>query len=113
MPNHLHGIITITQSCQDIGVTSHASVDESTPRVPTTERFGIPISGSLPTIIRSFKSSTTLRYRLQTGNPEITLWQHNYYEHIVRDEIDLNRIREYINNNPVNWMLDKEYFQKQ
>lgn len=36
------------------------------------------------------------------------LWQRNYYEHIVRDEKDLNEIREYIITNPLKWALDSE-----
>jgi hypothetical protein len=35
------------------------------------------------------------------------LWQRNYWEHVVRDESELDRIREYIRNNPVRWELDK------
>jgi len=36
------------------------------------------------------------------------LWQRNYYEHIIRDENELNRIREYIINNPAQWEFDRE-----
>jgi len=36
------------------------------------------------------------------------LWQRNYYEHIIRDEDALNRIRQYIANNPLGWHLDRE-----
>ena len=36
------------------------------------------------------------------------LWQRNYYEHIIRNEESLNRIREYIANNPLQWELDRE-----
>ena len=36
------------------------------------------------------------------------LWQRNYYEHIVRNDDELNRIREYIMNNPLKWELDRE-----
>ncbi|MBW6508460.1 MAG: hypothetical protein K0A94_02840 [Desulfuromonadales bacterium] len=35
------------------------------------------------------------------------LWQRNYWEHIIRYETELNRIREYILNNPAQWDLDK------
>ena len=35
------------------------------------------------------------------------LWQRNYYEHVIRDENELNRIREYIINNPLQWELDE------
>jgi putative transposase len=41
-----------------------------------------------------------------------TLWQRNYWEHIVRDEMELNRIREYIRNNPAKWKEDRFYGQE-
>jgi len=36
------------------------------------------------------------------------LWQRNYYEHVIRDEDDLNEIRQYIIDNPLNWATDEE-----
>ena len=39
---------------------------------------------------------------------KVPLWQRNFYEHVVRDEEDLERIREYILNNPINWDTDEE-----
>ncbi len=56
---------------------------------------------------------TTKRYAdgvKQLGWPPFPgrLWQRNYYEHIIRDEESLNRIREYIANNPLQWDLDRE-----
>ena len=44
---------------------------------------------------------------IHTTNPNVQIWQRNYYEHIVRDERDLNRIQEYIQNNPINWEQDE------
>ena len=35
-------------------------------------------------------------------------WQRNYYEHVIRKEDELNKIREYIQNNPLKWHLDRE-----
>jgi putative transposase len=40
---------------------------------------------------------------------EQRLWQRNYYEHIVRDDIDIERIREYIVQNPYTWATDELY----
>jgi putative transposase len=40
--------------------------------------------------------------------PGAIIWQRNYYEHIIRDEADLNRIREYIASNPARWAEDDE-----
>jgi len=46
----------------------------------------------------------------QNGWPRFNgkLWQRNYYEHIVRNENELNRIRQYIMDNPLKWALDRE-----
>jgi len=45
---------------------------------------------------------------MQRGTPGAAVWQRNYYEHVVRDEGVLERIREYIKNNPLCWALDEE-----
>jgi putative transposase len=41
-------------------------------------------------------------------DPGTVVWQRNYYEHVIRDEPSLNRIREFIINNPLSWELDRE-----
>jgi len=94
MPNHFHGII-ITKG------TMH--------RAPTVEQFGKPVSNSIPTIIRGFKSAVTARINAIRHSPRLPVWQRNYYEHIIRDDIDLNTIRQYIRTNPENWEKDEEY----
>ena len=96
MPNHIHGIIMIADGRGTLQ------------RAPTTERFGQPTSNSIPTIIRLFKSVTTKRINEVRGRPGGAVWQRNYYEHIIRDEDDLCRIREYIVNNPLQWEVDRE-----
>jgi putative transposase len=68
---------------------------------------------SLPDVVHRFKSLTTARYRhgvYERGWQPFPgrLWQRNYYEHIIRNERALQRIREYIMNNPARWDLDIE-----
>ncbi len=72
------------------------------------EKFGKPVIGSIPTIIRSYKSAVTKRINENRGCHRAGVWQRNYYEHVIRGEIELNRIREYIVNNPLSWELDIE-----
>jgi putative transposase len=96
MPNHLHGILVITDD----------SGRGTIYRAPTIERFGSPVRGSLPTIIRCFKAAVTRRINRVYGATGI--WQRSYYEHIIRSEDQLNRIRQYIVENPLKWALDKE-----
>jgi len=69
--------------------------------------FGQPVPGSIPTIIRSFKSAVTKRINQMYETPGVKLWQRNYYDHIIRNEYELKRIREYIANNPVKWEFDR------
>jgi REP element-mobilizing transposase RayT len=99
MPNHVHGIIWITDMGMDRGTAC---------RAPTVERFGHPVSHSLPTIIRSFKSAVSQRINERRTIPGVLVWQRNYYEHIIRSDEELNRIREYIANNPAQWAMDPE-----
>ncbi len=96
MPNHIHGILVLI----DVGRGTAC-------RAPT-ERFGKPIPDSLPTIIRSFKAAATRRLNIFKNTPGDTLWQRNYYEHIIRSEESLNRIRKYIVENPLRWAEDPE-----
>jgi len=98
MPNHLHGIIRIVEP----------DVRARRRRAPTHESFGNPVSGSIPTIVRSYKSSVTKRINLLLNSPGAPLWQRNYYEHIVRNQGELNAIRGYIQNNPLKWEIDQD-----
>jgi len=57
----------------------------------------------LGAIILNFKSITTRKINQHQGIPGGQVWQRNYYEHIVRKEADLDRIRRYIEANLVRW----------
>ncbi len=100
MPDHVHGIIVIA----DVGAR-HAVPLQPPDHI---ERFGQPIPGSIPTIVRSFKSAATRRIHEMRDSPGATLWQHNYYEHVIRGEESLRRIERYIVENPGRWALDRE-----
>ena len=54
----------------------------------------------LPRVIQAFKSLTTLKLK-QNGFTGKAFWQRNYYEHVIRSEKTLEKIREYIQNNPL------------
>ncbi len=110
MPNHVHGIIVITEhrgtACPERRGT--ACPERSTACRAPTEKFGHPVAGSVPTVIRSFKSAATKYINTMRGTPAVPVWQRNYYEHIIRNEKSLNRIRQYITNNPARWEMDRE-----
>ena len=105
MPNHLHGIIWITDP--ETGTACRFSMNMGTCRVPT-EQFSRPVKGSLPTIIRSFKSAATKQTNEWRKTPNTTIWQRGYFERVVRDEDALKCIRTYIKNNPCQWQKDRE-----
>ena len=97
MPNHIHGIMILNDS--EVG-TRHA--------VSLQERFGKPVPGSLSTIVRSFKSAVTKRINEMHLTGNASLWQSRYYDRIIRNEKELNTIRDYIANNNVTWSSDRE-----
>lgn len=91
MPNHIHGIIIL------VGATR---------RVAPTNPAG-PAPGSIGAIIGQFKSIVTKRINKMRNSCGVPVWQRNYYEHIIRDDNEFIRIREYIINNPSNWAEDE------
>lgn len=94
MPTHMHGIVVP-------GGTSTAC------RADTSESFGKPVPGSLPTIIRSYKSAVTKRINELRSTPGKYVWQRNYYERVIRNEKELYNIRKYILQNPQKWQFEK------
>lgn len=96
MPNHFHGIIIIADGRGTLQCA------------PTYEKFGKPVSNSIPTVIRLFKSTTTKQINQLRQIPGMYLWQRNYYEHIIRNEYELKQAREYVINNPLQWQYDRE-----
>ena len=80
----------------------HGQINASPLRLDGTK------TGSLSAIIQNFKSITTRKINQIRKTPQAKLWQRNYYEHIIRDEKELNKTREYIVNNPLKWELDEE-----
>ena len=126
MPNHIHGII-ILQHPPPVGAAprgrpnpdnvaaprGHADTNAPPHVRPGTATTGQPPGGastllSLPDVVHRYKSLSTKRYAdgVRTrGWPRFPgrLWQRNYYERIIRDEDELNALREYIHTNPARW----------
>ncbi len=76
-----------------------------TPRhVSTTAKFGYLKSKSLSSVINHFKGMVKRQCNKDNLNFQ---WQTKFYEHIIRDEEDYARIKEYIANNPINWHQDR------
>ena len=104
MPNHFHGILGIHQT--PIGVIPVGVIHES------------PLWGNtggerrrmlLPLVVGYFKMNTAKRINEILGSQGIHVWQRNYYEHIIRDDEEHNRIDLYIEANIDNWAVDNEH----
>lgn len=111
MPNHFHGIIQIVGADLCVRPGDHRPDDN------TGRHTGLPLrrqnNSSIPEIVQWFKTMTTNAYIKgvkQKNWPKFDgkLWQRNYYEHVIRNDIDLDETREYISNNLKKWHLDKE-----
>jgi len=111
MPNHVHGIIVIHEN--GMATKSSPSVGASQWDAPTTVAVGTgdrpingPKRGSIGAIIGSYKMSVTRRIQREWNTTGI--WQRNYYEHIIRNDKEHNRIHRYIEANVLNWARDDE-----
>jgi len=65
-----------------------------------------PKQKSIGSLIAGFKSAVTKQINILRNMPQVPVWQRNYYEHIIRDDHELNRIRDYVIYNPNNWESD-------
>ncbi|MCI0730580.1 MAG: hypothetical protein L0332_28195 [Chloroflexi bacterium] len=98
----------------------HAPTDDA----PTIRYFGQPEPGSLGIIISAFKGAVTRRVHgtgrgmarhaptrhppsADAPEPPRPFWQRNFFEHIIRNERELEAIRQYIANNPAMWDKDQ------
>ncbi|HEX3723949.1 MAG TPA: transposase [Nitrolancea sp.] len=134
MPNHIHGIVLLvgaatggrpglpaTQGIEEnddeqLGISETESITNNVRTLePGRPRGAAPteVGLSLGDVVHRFKTMTTKRYAdgvRQSGWTPFPgrLWQRDYYEHVIRDEASLNRIRRYIEENPVMWADDAE-----
>jgi REP element-mobilizing transposase RayT len=108
MPNHIHGIIFIHEAT--VGARYISPLRKvGTGFSPLQEQPQTPHGfkpGSVGAIVASFKSAVTRQAGKELGLANI--WQRNYYEHIIRNQTDYERIVGYILNNPSNWDQDEE-----
>lgn len=97
MPNHIHGVIIVgAQFIAPSDGFGTAAIDQGVMNHAPT----------LGEMMRAYKAVSTRSIR-QAGTPDFA-WQRNYYEHVIRDEESLNRIRQYIHDNPARWEFDRE-----
>ncbi|MGM0760562.1 MAG: transposase [Thermodesulfobacteriota bacterium] len=102
MPNHVHGIVFI-----DSYRVAEEMNDSSQEKESHVSQQKGPTKKSLSSMVAGFKSSVTKRQRVLAGKTKESVWQRNYYEHIIRNDDDLQMVREYIVTNPISWERDK------
>jgi putative transposase len=124
MPNHIHGIIVIMEPETSGQTRGSAPTDDvnvgpnvANPRVRPNPRVhpdpGVHPKPTLGQVVQWFKTMTTnayIRGVKQNGWEPFPgkFWQRNYYERIIRNERELNAIRQYIYDNPTQWENDAE-----
>jgi putative transposase len=102
MPNHIHGIIWIEENNRGAAaLRPYQTNNHSNHGVSST---------SLSAIVRAYKSAVTYRINALRKSRNCPVWQRNYYEHIIRNQTDMERIGLYINANPDQWADDPENF---
>lgn len=117
MPNHFHGIIVINNDPVVGAVREPPHIPPTQP--PTTTQNEPPHIQSiqppkqiprkpLGRLIGAFKTVSTKRINELNSTPGMIFWQRDFYEHIIRHENALDRIRRYIINNPLKWAIDRQ-----
>ena len=102
MPNHVHGIIVITDQRRGAAMLrpyNQPDANDNLHKINVTP-------GSLGAIVRSYKSAVS--YRANKEHNTTGIWQRNYYEHIIRNEKDLQNKTDYIEANPMLWDNDDD-----
>jgi putative transposase len=126
MPNHIHAVLVIMGCGLDmaarfgIGIEDldleNADENQGTP-LPIGKAQHTGLASQHPTlgrIVQWFKTMTTNDYIQgvrQSGWPPFPkrLWQRDYFDHIIRNEVTLERTRDYIRNNPLYWSLERDH----
>jgi putative transposase len=107
MPNHVHGIVVIrADESATNGVVVDAGRGAGRGAAMLRPYVGSNVKpGSLGAIVRSYKSAVS--YRIHKEHNTTGIWQRNYYEHIIRNEKDMQNKTDYINANPMLWDEDE------
>ncbi|MCY3747660.1 MAG: transposase [Chloroflexi bacterium] len=104
MPNHLHGIIILTDTAESgFGLATGRIAGSDHSRAARSER-----RKSLGSLVGAFRTVATRRANLAQATEGRVIWQRNFYERVIRNERELGLIRQYIANNPLAWESDQE-----
>ncbi len=109
MPNHFHAIMVITDQPRMDADQPRRGVSRNAPTI--NEQYNVNVINKqrkpLGRLIGAFKTVSTKKINILRDAPGTTIWQRNYYEHIIRNQDAMDKIRQYIINNPVSWEIDQ------
>lgn len=98
LPNHAHVVLEFT---------AYPPGFDATVTQPSGELRNA-LAGSLGVVIGQYKTNVTIPINNLRHTPGHKVWQRGYYEHIIRNERELNAIRQYIHDNPARWLEDRD-----
>lgn len=124
MPDHIHAIIQLKDpdvemglqlspevcngaSYLEIGLPLSSEICNGAPIKPISTTNDPIKQYSLAEVVRGFKTFSAIRIHRARGTKGLSVWQKNYFERIVRNEKELNNIRQYISSNPQRYMLKR------
>jgi putative transposase len=113
MPNHMHGIVVLSEPVAQTTNGEPLTVEgRETPPLPVRPAVGAgsPRPRRRPTlgqVVAYFKYQSTKSVNQARSTPGGRFWQRSYYDHIIRDEASLDRLRNYVVENPLRWELDQ------
>ena len=122
MPNHVHGIVVLvggesvgsSDSVPGVGSVIDGSRAEEAGWKPAPTKKGAPTKRhGLSEVVRGFKTYSGRRVNEVRGTRGVAVWQRGFYEHVVRNEEDMNRIRQYFQENPLRWSLKRENWERE
>ncbi|HAQ19254.1 MAG TPA: transposase [Prolixibacteraceae bacterium] len=107
MPNHIHGILVLNGNTSNPADQNVETLHATSLHPDHAFYSGIsPKSNSVSVLIRSYKSAVT-KHNNRLGLCPKFRWQARFHDHIIRDEIEFQKIKRYIQTNPENWKNDK------
>ena len=122
MPNHVHLIVVFNPRrdalnasvCRDTSNVSASNASAIMDVVDTTNTRGASLrfgsqSGNLSSVVRGIKSAVT---KCANEHDIPFAWQSRYHDHIIRNQMEMNRIADYIENNPLRWETDRFYMKR-
>ena len=95
MPNHFHGILCLTDYPPQLRNKKKRDANQLQP-------------GSVGSIVKNFKSMVTKRINLVRKTPGEKVWQRGYYDRLIRDDQELEAVRQYIRDNPDRWAENED-----